>query len=264
MTQPTRQAYWDERLSQHWGLHGVGMLIFGKNYNAWLYRVRAAVFRRTLKKLGLDLRTAVVLDIGSGTGFFIEQWKKFSPKQIVGVDIAPFAVEQLKLRFPNEEFHQLDVGLSIPEKFHEVFDVASAIDVLFHIPNDEAYRTTFENLYTCVKPGGVLIFTEAFLQQTPPQQGQYWRGRSRTEIEDILHQVGFTILSRRPWNYLMSAPSDAPPSLRKLWERLTRYLYGRERLGWLVGAILYPIEWLLTRLAAESPATEIMMCRKPH
>jgi hypothetical protein len=35
-----------------------------------------------------------------------------------------------------------------------------------------------------------------------------------------------------------------------------------EPLGWLVGAVLYPVEILLTSAKAESATTEIMVCRK--
>ena len=35
-----------------------------------------------------------------------------------------------------------------------------------------------------------------------------------------------------------------------------------EPLGWLLGALIYPIEKALVRLMREGPSTELMVCRK--
>lgn len=36
---PSRKKYWDERLQEFWGPHGVGSLAYGRHCNGWLYRV---------------------------------------------------------------------------------------------------------------------------------------------------------------------------------------------------------------------------------
>src|SRR5450755_3171605 len=69
------RCYWEGRLATHWGLQGVGYLGYGVRYNNWLYAVRREILRRHLLGLSIELSRASVLDIGSGTGFWLEQWK---------------------------------------------------------------------------------------------------------------------------------------------------------------------------------------------
>src|SRR4029453_11630704 len=57
-------AFWEERL-QHFDLSAVGYAGLGLRYNRWLYRVRSFVFRRTLRRAGLNVDSAQVLDVGS-------------------------------------------------------------------------------------------------------------------------------------------------------------------------------------------------------
>jgi hypothetical protein len=62
--------YWEDRHGKSSGLAGVGYLGL-KGYNEWMYRVRRHVFRRALRPYAARLRGARVLDVGSGTGFYL-------------------------------------------------------------------------------------------------------------------------------------------------------------------------------------------------
>ena len=66
------KAYWESRLSDEYSLAGVGYSGLGLSYNRWLYRIRKRVFRRTVRGFLVgDPGAARVLDVGSGTGFYI-------------------------------------------------------------------------------------------------------------------------------------------------------------------------------------------------
>src|SRR5258708_6855134 len=81
------KSYWEERLAQNWGLEGVGYTGHGVRYNKWLYAVRREILRRHLPDLSVRLSEANVLDIGSGTGFWLEQWKSLGVRSLKGTDI---------------------------------------------------------------------------------------------------------------------------------------------------------------------------------
>lgn len=106
--------YWEARLAGRYTFQGVGYSSLGRAYNSWMYRVRKYVFRRLIASLDLDLKNTSVLDVGSGTGFYIEQWKRLKVRSVTGVDITHTAVENLKRRFPEDDFYQADIGIGLP------------------------------------------------------------------------------------------------------------------------------------------------------
>jgi len=87
------RGYWKTRLTEHWDLHGVGFAGYGLRYNQWLYRVRRRVFLSHIRALPLDLSRATVLDLGSGTGFYVAIWRSLGVKAIAASDLTTVAVE---------------------------------------------------------------------------------------------------------------------------------------------------------------------------
>src|ERR1700730_16470508 len=77
-------SYWETRLRNHPGLCGVGNTRLGKRYIQWLYKVRRAIFLRLVPYLGTDRGTSQVLDIGSGTGFYLRMWTEAGVRSVVG------------------------------------------------------------------------------------------------------------------------------------------------------------------------------------
>src|SRR5918993_2557304 len=135
--------YWEKRLNDNFGLHGTGFIGLGKKYNSWMYRVRKRIFKKKLSLLNLGYGDIDVLDVGSGSGFYIKIWNELGVKKIVGCDITNVAVKNLKTLFPNNEFLELDISNeSIP--ISEKFDVISALDMLFHIVDDDKYSKAIE------------------------------------------------------------------------------------------------------------------------
>ena len=81
------RAYWENRMSEKWGLHGVGHISYGRSYNEWLYRVRKRVFLRHIQRLRIELRTTAVLDVGSEIGFWLNTWKSVGVRNLIGTDL---------------------------------------------------------------------------------------------------------------------------------------------------------------------------------
>lgn len=131
------KQYWENRLRDKWGLNGVGYIGLGKYYNEWHYKVQKRIFLRHVRFLVDDWSKIDVLDIGSGTGFYVDLWKSLGVGSVTATDITAFAVENLEKKYPDEECYQLDVGGMLPEVFcNKQYDVISAFAVLYHIADD--------------------------------------------------------------------------------------------------------------------------------
>ena len=257
--------YWQSRLSQAYSLQGVGYQRLGKSFNQWMYKVRARVFSRLARRLGVDWRQATVLDVGSGTGFYVEQWHGLGVPKVIGVDITSKAVEELRRKFPGDEFAEADVGavdgLRLTAHGSRITAV-SAMDVLFHIVDDEAYRRAFANIAAVLAPGGWFLWSDNFLHHQT-ERVMHQASRSLEESEDAVRAAGLEIVERVPMFVLMNYPTDSTSRLLRLgWTAMVSPAAVADPLGWLVGAALAPIDTWLTSVVRESPTTEIMVCRK--
>lgn len=264
------REYWEDRLRRHYSLAGVGYLRLGRRFNEWMYRVRGAVFDRMLDDLagkagrGARWSGANVLDVGSGTGFYVERWLRRGAR-VTGLDLTLVAVTELARRFPAARFVQGDIGrpLEPPSLPAAGFDAVSAFDVLFHIVDDAQYAQAFRNVAALLRPGGWFLWSDNFLRH-PAERVAHQASRTLEESRRLVEAAGFEIVERRPMFVLMNYPADTTSRLsRWAWTAMVAPAALAEPLGWLVGAALYPLERLLVGWKRESPSTEVMICRKP-
>ena len=254
--------YWEERLTKHYDLNGVGYLGFGKAFNDWMYRLRRTVVSRTVSELPVDVKKAGVLDIGSGTGFYIQLWQDLGAAQVTGADLTEFAVKQLREKFPRAAFYQTDIGNPPPTGIPGSYDLISCMDVVFHIVDDTRYEQAFANISSLLKPGGYFVFSENFIHR-PTVRGEHHVSRSLQDIEAAVAKAGLEVVSRRPLFFLMNAPIDTPVAwLTPLWQKVMHQVNKLEPVGWATGLGLYLTDSVLTRIAKEGPTTELMVCRK--
>ena len=256
------KSYWETRLRQHPGLCGVGNTRMGQSYIQWLYRVRRAVFLRLLGSLTTDFSRARVFDIGSGTGFYLDLWKELGAPSIAGCDLTEIAVSRLRSEFPSTTIFKMDISDALLPSPREKYDFVTAFDVLFHIVEEERYEQAIRNVHALLRPGGLFLFSD-FLVQGNPRSDEHVRFRSLKQVEVLLRNTGFAVLRRVPMFVLMEEPLDSRSSVyRFLWKLATYPARQSEFAGFLLGALLYPLECLLTKIFDESPTTEIIVCRK--
>jgi SAM-dependent methyltransferase len=257
------RAYWEQRLSERYSLDGVGWIGLGASFNRWMYRVRRHVFLRNLRPLIAAPRELRVLDVGSGTGFYIDCWHELGAGSVTGTDLTATAVEKLRARHPGDRFECFDIG-SRDVPFDEgSFDAISIVDVLYHVVDDERYREAFRNAFELLTPGGLLVFTENFLHGTA-QRTEHQVSRSLQDIEAAVRGAGFEPLERRPVFVLLNTPLDSSNRLLHAWWWLVLRVAGRANvLGAILGAVAYPLELALIRVVREGPSNELMVCRRP-
>jgi SAM-dependent methyltransferase len=259
------KLYWENRLNENFGLHGTGFIGLGRQYNNWMYKLRRKIFLRIMGSMDIDFSKAEVLDVGSGTGFYISRWKELGVKKINGTDITNIAVRNLKQKYVGEIFYELDItdDNDVATKLDDKkYDIISAFDVLYHVIDDKRYQKAIENIHGLLRPDGIFLISENFLHNGVVR-GENQVSRSLSDIEKKLHMTGFDIIRRTPVFILMNYPIDSDSNLRKLLWRAAMFLVNRnEAIGFLLGACLYPIDLMLTSISKESPTTEFMVCRK--
>lgn len=259
---PDPRAYWEERLAARFGLDGVGYAGLGRPYNEWLYRVRERVFLQAVREIGVDVRRSDVLDIGSGTGFYVHLWRSLRARNLIGSDITEVSVRRLAEAFPEVTFVRMDIGDANLPLDPGRFDIVSALDVLFHIVDDCRFLRALENVASLLRPGGLFLYSDNFVHGAA-LRSSHQVSRPLSDVVSALHTAGLTPIRRRPVFVLMNAPVDSPSSIHHAaWGLLERILRRSGRLGAIAGATLFPLELLLLHLVREGPSTELMVCRK--
>jgi len=132
-----------------------------------------------------------VLDVGSGTGFYVDLWHTLNAGHVTGSDLTEVAVDQRRRRYSSDSFVQFDVGAAHPFRPGE-FGVVSMMDVLYHIVDDARFERAFLNAFDVLAPGGLLIFSENFVRHGAvriPHQAS----RTIRDIENAVTTAGFEV-----------------------------------------------------------------------
>jgi len=253
--------YWEERLSDAYTLGSVGWAGLGESFNRWMYAVRRRVFLRAVRDGVGESTRARVLDVGSGTGFYLRAWRELGFRDLSGSDLTSAAVTRLRGTFTVTPIHQLDIGGDPDQLPDDRYDIVSIMDVLYHVVDDRRYTQAFHNLARLVKPGGALILSENCVQR--PQLGRHQVSRSRGEVEDVLREAGLVPVLQRPMFFLMNAPVDSDSRvLNRWWSTVVNLTARHELIGWLLGAAVFPLELMLVRLPGTGPSSKIIVCRR--
>jgi SAM-dependent methyltransferase len=257
------KAYWESRLGERFDLRGVGDIGLSTAYNGYLYRMRALAFRRAVRRLGLRPGDLDVLDVGSGTGFYVDQWLRLGVAGLTGSDLTETAVSQLSLTRPLAQFVRCDIGGPLPEALADrQFDVVSAFDMLFHIVNDDSYAAAIANFARLVRPGGHLIFSDN-LGDRAIMHGPHQKSRSEAEATALLRTQGFRPVGTLPMFVLMNDPVRSNSRwLKRIFGRVQGYAARGEREGQAIGRVMLPMDALLTAILARGPSTEIYLWRR--
>src|SRR4051812_19108207 len=156
--------YWEKRLADDYSLTGVGFRRLGPSFNAWAYRVRRERFLSAVQRLELDPDNAQVVDVGSGTGVYVDCWQSLGAS-VTGVDLTEVAVQQLRQAFPDGRFVRSDIsepGL-VELIGAESADAVSAMDVLFHVVEGAAFENALRNIHAVLRPGGYFLYSDLFV-----------------------------------------------------------------------------------------------------
>lgn len=151
--------YWERLLSQRDDLTGVGHPEMPVELNAALYRVMRSRVLKALASKGVPLQDARVLDVGSGTGFWLAAWRSVGARRIMGLELTAAASQVLRQKHPDVDIVQGDISAVAPPVDGE-FDVVSAMSVLLHVVEDDRWRRALDNLCNVLTSDGWLLIID--------------------------------------------------------------------------------------------------------
>jgi SAM-dependent methyltransferase len=244
--------YWEDTLGAHYSTRGVGYPELPEAFNRFIYRALASSAARLLD----DHRVSAgeVIDVGFGTGEWLEFWRERGAARVDGIDLTETAVERGRRRYPDLELFRGDVSdEALPTDRR--YDAVSAMNVLLHVTDDDRCRRALANLRALLRPGGHLLAAEpvvvhAFSPRPGPADATsvarplaWWRS--------ALAEAGLAPIAIRPATCLLGNPVDAPNEL--LYRALLRSWFGVGRLvgesevrARAVGAPLYLADRMLS------------------
>lgn len=201
------EKYWEDRLKTHFDITGVGYIGFNQTYNKYLYSLKLSSLEIALNHY-VAIREKSVLDIGCGTGFFVDYYNRKGVENITGVDITKISILRLSEKYPHYKFLIADIG--DPNIYlKKRFNIVNAFDVLYHIVDDEKFKTALRNISSSCIKGGYVLITDCFWKMdiTPATHVHH---RSLRTYENELSKEGIKIVDIIPMYYLMNKRFHLP------------------------------------------------------
>ena len=259
------EAFWESRLRGRFDIAAAGFRGLGKPFNEALYRQRDVVLRRAVRRYRLPIEGADVVELGPGTGFYVERWRRWKVASLVGLDITAVVPEHLSQTYPEYRFAQADVTEPWPVADASA-DLVTAFDVLFHIVDDGRFAAALSEAGRVLRPGGHLLVSDLFLH------GEAFRGyhqvsRTLGDYDAALSAAGMEIVGRLPIFVTMHPALDLPDGwprrlAERWWSALEAKLLAKPRLGRRIGSVLFWIDRALTKPLRGGPSTELLLARK--
>ncbi len=262
-------TYWEQLLSDSFDASGVAYAYLAVSFNEAMYRAERDVVRRALRQHAGSGPINAALDVGCGTGVWVDFWHQLSVSRVTGLDLTKASVSRLRKTRPADEFLQLDIGepgMNLDQRF----DAISAMSVLLHIVEPERFSAAVANLARHLAPGGVLFMIEPLVvnrwwgQEFGPTSNS--RIRTVSDWADVLATHGLEIVDLRPITFLLANPIDArtPRELRlwsKYWSYILRFVGQRERVGSIAGRLLELLDRPLRRTLRPGPSAKLIVVR---
>jgi SAM-dependent methyltransferase len=265
------QAYWDDLLGAQLDERGVGYPGLALALNRAMYDAERDQLARLLDERGISVGpSSRVLDIGAGSGIWIDFWERRGAGAITGVDLTQAAVDGLSRRFPRHSFAQVDIGQA-GGALAGPFDLISAMSVLLHITDEQRWRSALHTIASLLAPGGHAVLIEPLVVHRwwGPPFGPEANSKARP-LEDwraALAEADLQLVELRPATVLLGNVVDARSRLAfKLWSwywlALGLGIGPRERPGRAAAAALSAIDRPLRRRLPGGPTAKLLLLQR--
>lgn len=267
--------YW-RQLHEREGLSAVGQSALSDDMNTWIYRSIGRNVRRFVRRH--ELRPAAgadrMLEIGVGSGYWLPMWEQLG-WQVDGCDLTPTAVERLATARPGQSFWVADVGseegVLAPSGglAAESYDLVTALAVLLHVTQDDAFARALKNIAAAVRPGGRLLLMEPVLTRTETERPYHpersSRARRLRSYRRPLRRLGLDLEAIEPATVLAANPIEPGRrvSLERYtawWQRVQRTTEKPGSIRW-IGPTMYALDALAMR-TGETPTAKLVLFRK--
>jgi 2-polyprenyl-3-methyl-5-hydroxy-6-metoxy-1,4-benzoquinol methylase len=159
-------------------------IITGNTYDKYgstnpVVRRLMSAFERTLDQLFEQSDPSSVLDVGCGEGVLVHQWaQRLGDRRVVGIDLQEESIQAgwAERQAPNLEYQVMHAE-NLPFAENE-FDLASAIEVLEHVPDPE--HTLAEMARCAERHLLVSVPREPLWRMLNMARGAYWPALGNT------------------------------------------------------------------------------------
>ena len=161
-------AYWQERVGAGADVSVVGHRAMGQVYNGEIYARRIEALESMLQRhVGKPTEALRVLDIGCGSGIYTGFWQARGVHDYTGLDISAGTINHLGEAYPGYRFVHADVSEALPDAIGhgKSFDVITVFDVLYHIVDDQMFRSAIANLGGLLAGGGKLLIMDSLFHK---------------------------------------------------------------------------------------------------
>jgi SAM-dependent methyltransferase len=265
------QSYWDELLGDEFSERGVAYPHLARSFNQAMYDSLLSSTAGLLDGHGVGAPRRV-LDVGAGTGVWIDFWERRGAAEIVGVDITQVSVDTLRARYPSLRFERLDISdQELPELGR--FDAISAMSVLLHITDETRFARALRNLAALLERGGALVLIEPLVVHRwwgPPFDAvANSKARPLADWQATLQGAGLRLDALVPATCLLANAVDTRHRatsrlLWRYWDAVGIGVGRRERVGALAGRALLAVDRLAVRHVRPGPSAKLMLVRQAH
>jgi 2-polyprenyl-3-methyl-5-hydroxy-6-metoxy-1,4-benzoquinol methylase len=159
-------------------------IVTGNTYDKYgstnpVVRRLMSAFERTLDQLFEQSDPTSVLDVGCGEGVLVHQWaQRLGDRRVVGIDLQEESIQAgwAERQAPNLEYQVMHAE-NLPFAENE-FDLASAIEVLEHVPDPE--HTLAEMARCAERHLLVSVPREPLWRMLNMARGAYWPALGNT------------------------------------------------------------------------------------
>jgi SAM-dependent methyltransferase len=236
-------------------------------FNRHVYANAARGVLRGFAAAGVPVRGRAVLDVGSGTGFWVDLWRREGAAKVSGSDLVPTAVERLRSRFPGSEFVAADITDQAP--FPEAqFDLVTIMSVLHHVVDEERFERALANLASQLADGGFLAVLDALVVRgrwlRPEAGSSHAVVRTLGRWQEAAAAAGLRITDVVPTTALLGDPVDAGSRAawaahRFYWRALTASIKGRDRLAATVVPPIAALDRAVVPRLRQGPSAKLIV-----
>jgi SAM-dependent methyltransferase len=268
------ESYWQERLAKNFSLSGAGHSGLGLEYNKWLYKAKIRALNKLLRYGWINPEDKKILDIGCGTGFYIDYWEKLGSASVAGLDITETSISRLSANYPKYKFIKADITNEKLE-LKDGFDIITAFDVLFHIVDEDKFEQAIMNIKSLSHEGTKILIMDNFLSQPRPP-GFHENDRTFDRYQEVLAKNVLEAVEIISIFYFMGNPIDLSRVKSRLGRYIVRYSWNMTRrlislgnklrlpgriMNCLLGGFLYTLDGIITRYAQNGPSTKLLIAQ---
>lgn len=155
---------------------------------------------RHLRNKGTSVGKPEILDVGSGSGQWIDFYNSLDAGSITGMDVSLSSFSYLKNKYAGNPDIKIFHGkaLEVINKLTYEYDIVNAIGVMFHIVDDTEWQDTICSIGNILKEGGFFIigghfgFLDGLNVQIDNNGNINKRLRSKRHWKNTLIKAGFT------------------------------------------------------------------------